>query len=87
MEVAEERVQGYLTSMEKNDLPVDENTMIVRGDYSHQSGYRGMKALLDNVPGLDGVFCANDQMAVGALKLLREYGKKNTRGSKTDWIR
>lgn len=76
MEVAEERVQGYLTSMEKNDLPVDKNTMIVRGDYSHQSGYRGMKALLDNVPGLDGVFCANDQMAVGALKLLREYGKK-----------
>ena len=35
-----------------------------------------MKQLIDNVPDLDGVFCANDQMAVGALKLLKEYGCK-----------
>ncbi len=76
MEVAEERVQGYLACMKKNDFLVDRRTMIVRGDYSHQSGYKGMKQLLDNVPDLDGVFCGNDQMAIGALKLLREYGRK-----------
>ena len=35
-----------------------------------------MKELLENVPDLDGVFCGNDQMAVGALKVLKEYGRK-----------
>ena len=35
-----------------------------------------MKQLLEQVPDLDGVFCGNDQMAIGALKVLKEYGKK-----------
>lgn len=76
MEIAGERVQGYLSCMKKNDFFVDEKSMIVGGDYSHQSGYKAMKQLLDNVPDLDGVFCGNDQMAVGALKLLKEYGRR-----------
>ena len=32
--------------------------------------------LLEQVPDLDGVFCGNDQMAIGALKVLKEYGKR-----------
>ena len=35
-----------------------------------------MKELLENVPDLDGIFCGNDQMAIGALKVLKEYGKQ-----------
>ena len=36
----------------------------------------GLSALLEQVPDLDGVFCGNDQMAIGALKVLKEYGKR-----------
>ena len=54
----------------------DWTRQIEYGDYSHQSGYLAMKRLLEDMPDLDGVFCGNDQMAVGALKLLKEYGKR-----------
>ncbi|MFR3880997.1 MAG: hypothetical protein ACLTX6_00625 [Lachnospiraceae bacterium] len=57
----------------------DRGKMLVYGDYSHQSGYTCMKQLLEQVPDLDSVFCGNDQMAIGALKVLknmeREYRK------------
>jgi DNA-binding LacI/PurR family transcriptional regulator len=35
-----------------------------------------MKELLHKMPDLDGVFAANDQMSVGAMKALFEAGKR-----------
>jgi len=32
--------------------------------------------LLRNMPDIDGIFCANDQMAAGALKALQGAGKR-----------
>jgi DNA-binding LacI/PurR family transcriptional regulator len=49
--------------------------MIAHGDYTHKSGYLAMKDLLRRMPDLDGVFAANDQMSVGAMKALSEAGK------------
>lgn len=74
--IANERIKGYRDAMQKAKLKVDEDTMIAYGDYSHQSGYTGTKALLRDVPDMDGIFFANDQMAVGALKALKELGKR-----------
>jgi DNA-binding LacI/PurR family transcriptional regulator len=48
--------------------------MLANGDYTHQSGYLAMKELLVKMPRIDGVFVANDQMSVGALKALFEAG-------------
>lgn len=76
MQIAQERIRGYKDCMRENRLPIDETHMIQQGDYSHQSGYQAMKNLLYRVPDLDGVFCGNDQMAIGALKVLKEYGKR-----------
>lgn len=76
MQIAKERIRGYKICLEENHLPVDEEKMIIHGDYSHQSGYMAMKQLLYDVPDLDGVFCGNDQMAIGALKVLKECGKR-----------
>lgn len=75
MQVAQERVLGYKDCIIENQLSDDWGRQVAYGDYSHQSGYLAMKKLLENLPDLDGVFCGNDQMAVGALKLLKEYGK------------
>ena len=75
MAIVQERIRGYIDTMKENGLPVEEG-MISYADYSHQSGYLAMRELLENVPDLDGVFCGNDQMAVGALKYLKEAGKK-----------
>src|SRR4051794_18234921 len=35
-----------------------------------------MRQLLEDDPGLDGVFAANDLMAIGALRTLRESGRR-----------
>jgi DNA-binding LacI/PurR family transcriptional regulator len=45
------------------------------GDYTREGGYHAMNLLLHRVPNLDGVFAANDLMAVGCLQALREHGR------------
>lgn len=76
MEIARERIEGYKCCMKENHMDTDLDKLIIDGDYSHQSGYMAMKKLLDEVPDIDGVFCGNDQMAIGVLKVLKECGKK-----------
>ena len=76
LQIAQERIEGYKTCAKENHIKLDESSMIVHGDYTHRSGYLRMEELLENVPDLEGVFCGNDQMAIGALRLLREKGIK-----------
>lgn len=74
MEVAYQRTVSYIDTMK--DYKIYNDGLVYYGDYSHKSGYIGMKHLIDNSPDIDGVFCANDQIAVGALKLLKQYKKR-----------
>lgn len=76
MQIVKDRSKGFEDCLQKNQMYFDRKTMVAYGDYSHQSGYTCMKQLLEQVPDLDGVFCGNDQMAIGALKVLKEYGKR-----------
>ncbi|KGK17215.1 LacI family DNA-binding transcriptional regulator [Vibrio navarrensis] len=46
----------------------------VRGDFSIESGCRLAKEQLKAHPKLDGLFCATDRLAVGAVKALQEEG-------------
>ncbi|MBE4572446.1 transcriptional regulator [Vibrio navarrensis] len=46
----------------------------VRGDFSIESGYRLAKEQLKAHPQLDGLLCATDRLAVGAVKALQEEG-------------
>lgn len=47
---------------------------IACGDFSPNSGYNAMVGLLENGPQPDGLFAANDQMAVGAIHTLAARG-------------
>jgi DNA-binding LacI/PurR family transcriptional regulator len=77
--VAQDRITGYKNVMKRNGLKVDDPRMIANGDYTHKSGYIAMKELLHKMPDIDGVFAANDQMSVGALKALSEAKKTGPR--------
>jgi DNA-binding LacI/PurR family transcriptional regulator len=46
------------------------------GDFSEESGAAAMRRLLEHFPDLDGVFAASDAMASGALRVLRQYGRR-----------
>jgi DNA-binding LacI/PurR family transcriptional regulator len=48
----------------------------VAGTYTQESGERAMEELLATVPGLDGLFVANDLMALGAEMVLRDHGRR-----------
>ncbi len=66
-----DRKYGYKQALVKNNIPVDEE-MIVEGIFTEESGYLGMKKLLPKMP--DAVFAASDQMAIGAIRAIREVG-------------
>ncbi|MBB3227534.1 DNA-binding LacI/PurR family transcriptional regulator [Luteibacter sp. Sphag1AF] len=44
------------------------------GDYTHEHGRRAMHQLLDDHADLDGVFCGDDVLALGAMDACRERG-------------
>ena len=68
-----ERYEGYLAGLQKADIPPDP-ALISEGDYSPISGYACMRELLGCGKPFDAVLCGNDQMAVGAIRALREAG-------------
>lgn len=76
LKVATERLEGFRKVVESHGHVYTEHTMVAFGDFTHQSGYKGTKSLLKANPDLDGIFAANDQMAVGVLKALSESKKK-----------
>ena len=49
---------------------------VVAGDFSMESGREAMEQLLGVAPDLDGVFAANDLMAIGAVEALRSAGRR-----------
>ncbi|MEV4347583.1 LacI family DNA-binding transcriptional regulator [Actinoplanes sp. NPDC049596] len=46
------------------------------GDFSEESGAAAMYRLLEQYPDLDAVFAASDMMAAGALRVLRQFGRR-----------
>src|SRR5581483_2858416 len=68
-----DRLDGYRDAFRMRGLAVDPN-LIVEGDFSEESGYRAIQQLLRREP--DAVFVASDSMALGALRALREVGKR-----------
>ncbi|TPQ17422.1 LacI family DNA-binding transcriptional regulator [Streptomyces sporangiiformans] len=68
---AVDRLDGF------RDVMVDADPrLIVEGDFTPAGGERAMRELLDRCPELDAVFAANDLMASGALRVLRERGRR-----------
>lgn len=73
---ARERETAFYEIMKKNKLPVPKDSIWV-GDFTEDSGYRVMEQFLKKQSKLpDAIFAANDAMAVGVHRALREHGVK-----------
>jgi LacI family transcriptional regulator len=70
---ASERERGFLAALCEAGRSADP-TLIVRGDFTEDGGWRGARQLLALAVPPSVVFAANDAMAVGTLSALREAG-------------
>jgi len=68
---AQERLKGYRRVHEDFDLPI-EDSLILEGDYSLESGYRLMDHFLTRTDLPSAVFVTNYEMTLGAIMALNE---------------
>jgi DNA-binding LacI/PurR family transcriptional regulator len=75
MTVGVDRFEGYADALRDSGQRLRKG-LVEHGDFSKEAGARAMKALLRRHPKLDGVFVANDPMAIGALETLHALGRR-----------
>ena len=72
-DAARDRLRGYRQALASNDIAFDPE-LVLPGNWEPSAGYNGTLALLGLKNPPDGIFCANDMMAMGCYDALRERG-------------
>jgi LacI family transcriptional regulator len=70
-----QRLKGYKKAMAGNGLKIKEE-FILHGDGSELSGYTVSMKVLNKTRRPDAIFALNDQMAIGAIRAIKESGLK-----------
>jgi LacI family transcriptional regulator len=70
---ASERLAGHKKALAEYQIPFDDKLMF-EGDFQDTGGCEGMIALLKQNRPMTAVVCANDEMASGAMGIIRERG-------------
>ncbi len=70
-----DRYVGYLDGIADANIDLNQD-WVVQGDNSFESGIECGKALLNQNPRPTAIFCANDQMAAGVMRVAHEQGLK-----------
>ena len=68
-----DRRAGYEAAVRDRGLALDPS-LVVEGDFTEMGGYMGAQRLLPHSP--DAIFVASDSMAIGALRALRDAGRR-----------
>lgn len=68
------RRRGYEEALRAHGLPVDERMIAAVPSWWRRDGAEAMAGLLDADTRPDGVFCFNDTLALGAMRLLADRG-------------
>jgi LacI family repressor for deo operon, udp, cdd, tsx, nupC, and nupG len=70
-----DRIDGYRMSLGRHELVVREE-LVIESDYDTDAGERACRTLLAGGCEFDAVVAANDDAAVGAIRALREAGRR-----------
>ena len=70
------RRQGVQDALREAGLNADGLPRAYCAAFSMEEGHRCMEELLARCPQLDGVVCVTDTVAFGALRVLRDAGRK-----------
>lgn len=66
------RLEGYKAALQKNNLPFDPDMVCCASDLSYEEGSRCTRKLLKLQEMPDGIFCANDYTAIGAIQVIKK---------------
>jgi LacI family transcriptional regulator len=69
------RLDGYKMGLQSAEIPFDPN-LVVSAHPTTDGGRAAAAALIARVPDVNAVFCFNDLVAVGAMQVIQELGKK-----------
>ena len=70
---AKDRKTGYIEALTETGLAINER-LISSGSYTQDSGLAQMENLLKSGEDFDALFCANDLIAMGAIRVLKQNG-------------
>jgi DNA-binding LacI/PurR family transcriptional regulator len=73
MPASQDRLAGFRQAMARHGSPFIRS---VEGNFTQETGERAMRQLLAEQPDVDGVFVANDLMALGAVLALHDHGRR-----------
>lgn len=68
------RLTGYRQALEAAGVDYDESIIVDAGPWHRVNGAEAMRRLLDRGVAFDAVFALNDELALGALRVLGERG-------------
>lgn len=74
LEIYKNRLAGYLSALEKYGLENSGN-LVLASRLMESDGHDLAVKLLETIGDVDGIFCANDLVAIGAMKELVAMGK------------
>lgn len=69
------RLDGFCRAIREAGMPLSQD-LIAHGDFGEESGAAAMRQILSRRPDVDAIFCASDLMAVGAMRVLKERGRR-----------
>jgi len=72
---ASERRRGWQEALAAAGISFGD-AQVVEGNWSAESGERGLHELLEKFPDVQAVFACNDQMALGLMQAARSLGKR-----------
>lgn len=75
LEISKNRIKGYEKALDDYGLSINPD-LVITGGLSLEDGRRACLELLEKEERPDAIFAANDPLAIGAMKVLKEKGIK-----------
>jgi DNA-binding LacI/PurR family transcriptional regulator len=69
------KLAGYRRALESAGIPFRERFLQNVAEFGFEGGARGFRKLIERCPGITGLFCINDPIALGAMDAASELGR------------
>lgn len=76
LSVSRHRLAGYTDALKRNGIEIQHELIVSSGGFSPEHGIESAKSILSLKNQPDAIFAVNDGVAIGAMAVIKELGKK-----------